>query len=324
MEEQKHSFKLSKVNWIFALIVIGISAFIFLKKDGINGFSLGYLAGSIVTAGLIPLFVAFIVWLIRGKKNFAGTYTFNIVLVFMTFGMITEIGEISKEKSEGVKTISNSVSELKNKINNEEDAVSAFKEHSANVDDGLSKMIRNSTGNEQEVYIKLREFTQINSDVMINWQNSYDSVLNPRIIDYGVLKNPNEYEYQIKVLENYKSQSKAYQNHFENRTDLISDLFKNIPKENQTLKGVMIGIKKQDSVQKPIFKPLIKSHLSYSDNLIELINLLEENKTKWTYDNDELLFDTTELENKYLEIIDKVAEDEENINVLSDKLINVM
>ena len=324
MEGQKHSFKLSKVNWIFALIVIGISAFIFLRKDGINEYGLGYLAGSIVTAGLNPSIIAFVVWLIRGKKNFAGTYTFNIVLAFITFGMITEIVEISKEKSEGVKTISNSVSELKDKINNEEDAVSAFKEHSANVDDGLSKMIKNSTGNEQKVYINLRKFTQINNEVMINWQSSYDSVMSPRILDYGVLKNPNEYDYQIGVLENYKSQSRNYKNHFENRTTIIADLFKGIPKENQTLKAVMKGITKQDSIQTPIFNPFIKSHLSYGENLIELINFLEENKTKWSYENEELIFENKELENRYLDIINNVAEDEEQISVLSDKLINVM
>ncbi|WOD44244.1 stage II sporulation protein M [Hwangdonia lutea] len=324
MEEQKHSFKLSKVNWIFALIIIGISALFFLRKDGINAFSLGYLAGSIVTAGLIPLIIAFIVWLIRGKKKFAGTYTFNIVLVFMTFGMITEIGEISKEKSEGVEAISNSVSELKGKINNEEDVVTAFKEHSTNVDDGLSKLIRNSTGNEQEVYINLRKFTRINNAVMIDWQSSYDSVMSPRILDYGVLKNSNEYDYQIGVLENYKSQSIKYKKHFENRISIIADLFKNIPKENQTLKGVMKGITKQDSIQMPIFKPFIKSHLSYSENLIELVDFLEKNKMQWIYENDELIFDNTELENKYLEIIDNVAKDEENINILSDKLIDVM
>ena len=58
MKEKKIGFRLSKVNWILALIVVGISALIFLRRDGINGFSLGYLFGSIVTSALIPLFFA--------------------------------------------------------------------------------------------------------------------------------------------------------------------------------------------------------------------------------------------------------------------------
>ncbi|MBL4644169.1 MAG: hypothetical protein JKY44_11330, partial [Flavobacteriaceae bacterium] len=77
MKEKKKGFKLSKVNWIIALIITGISALIFLRRDGINAFSLGYLFGSIVTASLLPLFFAFIVWLIKGEKAYAGTYTFN-------------------------------------------------------------------------------------------------------------------------------------------------------------------------------------------------------------------------------------------------------
>ena len=324
MEEQKKGFKLSKVNWIFALIVIGVSALIFLRRDGINGFSLGYLFGSIVTSAIIPLFFAFIVWLIKGKKANAGTYTFNIVLVLMCYGMIKEIGAISKEKTDSVDAITKSVTEYKEKINNEEDVIAAYQEHIANVNDGISKMIKNSTGNEQEVYKNLKKFTSINSSVTIAWQKAYDSVLAPRILDYSVLNNKEEFEHQINVLKHYQKQSELYKNHFENRKSLIVDLNKNIPKNNQTLKGVMNGINEKDSIQKPIFKPFINFHIDYSSNLIEMINFLSFNRGKWEYENEELIFDNSELETKYLDIINKIVEDENQINEWTDKLIEVL
>lgn len=324
MEEKKIGFRLSKVNWILALIVIGISALIFLKRDGINGFSLGYLFGSIVTSAIIPLFFAFIVWLIKGKKPFAGTYTFNIVLVLMCFGMVKEIGAISKEKTDSVDSITKSVSEYKDKINNEEDGIDAYQEHIANVDDGISKMIRNSTGNEQEVYKNLQKFTSINSSVMIDWQKSFDSVAQPRILDYSILNSQAEFEYQIGVLKHYKKQSELYKSHFEKRKSILVDLNKNIPKGNLTLKGVITGINSKDSIQKPIFKPFIKSHIDYSNHLTEIVEFLQNNQGKWEYKNEELIFDNVGLEEKYSTLINLITEDENQINETTDKLIEVM
>ncbi|WP_027391819.1 hypothetical protein [Aquimarina latercula] len=324
MEEKKIGFRLSKVNWILALIVIGISALIFLRRDGINGFSLGYLFGSIVTSAIIPLFFAFIVWLIKGRKQYAGTYTFNIILLLMCFGIIKELGAISKEKTDSLEAITKSVSEYKGKINDEEDGIDAYQEHMANVDDGISKMIRNSTGNEQEVYKNLQKFTSLNSSVMIDWQKSVDSVAQERILDYSLLNNQEEFDYQVGVLEHYKNQSESYKNHFENRKSILIELNKNIPKGNLTLKGVMTGINKKDSIQKPIFEPFIKSHIDYSSDLSDIIKFLQDNQGKWEYKNDELIFSTVELEETYSNLINKIAEDENRINELTDKLIEVM
>jgi hypothetical protein len=324
MEKNKIGFKLSKVNWIFVLIVIGISSIIYLLRNGINGFSIGYLFGSIIILMIIPLFFAFIVWLIKGKKPYAGTYTFNIVLIVMCFGMVKEIAAISNEKKDSVDAITKSASEYRDKISNEEDGIKAYQEHIANVEDEISKMIRNSTGNEQEVYKNLQKFNSINSTVMIDWQKSVDSVAQPRILDYSLLNNQPEFKYQIEVLKYYKNQSEFYKNHFENRKLLFTELNKNIPKGNQTLKGVMTGIINKDSIQKPIFEPYIKSHIDYSDNLIEIVEFLKANQSKWDYKNDELKFSTAELENKYLALINRIVEDENRINELTDKLIKVM
>lgn len=324
MEEKKFGFRLSKVNWIFALTAIGISAVIFLRRDGINGFSLGYLLGSIVTLAILPLFFAFVVWLITGKKPYAGTYTFNIVLAFLCFGMMQELGRISKEKSDGVDAITKSISEYKNKLNNEEGGIEAYQEHMGNVGDGISKMIRNSTGNEQLVYKNLQKFMSINNAVMIDWQKAVDSVGLDRILDFSLLNNQTEFEYQIGVLEHYKNQSEIYKNHFENRVSLLEELNKNIPKGNLTLKGVMTGINKKDSIQQPIFKPFIKSHIDYSNDLLEVVKFLQDNQGKWEIENDELTFSTIELEETFWTIVDKITEDENRINELNSKMIEVM
>jgi len=324
MEKDKHPFKLSKVNWIFGLMVIAISAFIFLRDDGINAYSLGTLFGRILFTGIVPLVVALVVWLIRNRKEYTGTHTFNIVLALLCFGMVKEIGAISNDKTQSVNEINKSASEFKEKINNEEDAISAFEEHSNNVDEGIAKMIRTSTGNEQKVYQNLQKFTSINSSVMIDWQKAYDSVMEPRILNYSLLNNQKEFDYQIDVLENYIEQSEEYKNYFENRKSLIEDLNKDIPTGNQTLIGIMKGIDNKDSIQKPIFRPFIDSHINYGNNLTEIIKFLNVNSGKWEYQNDELIFENSELEKKYSEIIQKIAENENQINKLGEKLIEVM
>jgi len=324
MKENKKGFKLSKVNWIFALVAIGISSLVFLRRDGINGFSLSYLFVSIIMAGIIPLIFALCVWLIKGKKEYSGTYTFNIILFLICFGMLKESDAINKETTDTVNLISKSVLEYKNSINNEDDGVSAYKNHIANVDEGIVTMIRNSSGNEQEVYRNLQKFISIYSSVMINWQNSFDSVMQPRILDYSVLNNRTEFEYQIDVLKHYKNQSELYKSTFEKRKSLIEDFNKDIPKGNLTLKGVMKGIKNKDSIQKPVFRPFINSHIEYSSNLIAVVEFLQIIEGKWEYKNEELIFNSVELEERYSTFFNKIEENENRINELSDKLIEVM
>jgi len=324
MKKKKNGFRLSKINWIFTFIVIGISALIFLRRDGVNAYSLGYLFGSIITSAIIPIFFAFIVWLIRGKKPYSGTYTFNLVLFLLCFGIIKELGAINKEKTDGIDAITNSFSKYKDKINKEEDDIEAYQEHITNVDSQLSKMIRNSSGNEQEVYKNLLKFSSINSIIMIGWQKAVDSVAQERILDYSLLNNPAEFEYQIGVLKYYKNQSELYKNHFKNRKSIVVDLNKNIPKGNLTLKGVMIGINKKDSIQKPIFEPFIKAHIDYSNDLLEIVDFFQNNQGKWNFKNDELTFSTVALEEKYSLFMNKITKVENRINTFTDKLIGVM
>ncbi len=324
MEEQKNNFKLSKVNWIFAIIVIGISSFVFLKKDGINGYSLGYLVGLIVTAGIIPLIFALVVWLIRGRVPYAGTYTFNIVLAILCLGIVKEIGAISMERSNSIDEISKSVSSYKDSLSNNGDPDRAFDQYSSTFQKNLAKLINNSSGNEQEVYKKLLEFFTNNQVVMVEWQKSYDSVMNPRILDYSILNSSEELKYQVNVLEHYKVESESYKRNFITRKSRVKELFKNIPENNELLKGVMTGISKKDSVQKPVFVPLIDTHIEYSKNLISILDLLEKNGQSWTYDNGQLFFESEEIEDKFTSIIQKVIENEKIINELTDKLIEVM
>ena len=238
--------------------------------------------------------------------------------------MIREIGTASIEQSKSIDSITKSVSEYKEKINNEENGITAYEEHMSNVDDGISNMIKNTTGNEQEVYINLQKFTSINNEVMIVWQKAFDSVMQPRILDYSVLNSKQEFVYQIEVLKHYQEKSESYKNHFENRKSIIIDLNKNIPKNNKALIGVMRGINMKDSIQKPILKPFINSHLKYSSDLIKMIEFLDSNNGKWKYKNDELVFDNSALETEYLILINKIAEAENQINEWTNKMIEVI
>lgn len=324
MKQNTSPFKSSRFNWIFAIIVIAISSFIYLRNDGLNEYSLGYLAGSIVVAAIGPLTAAFLVWFIKKRKEFAGSYTFNFVLALLCFGMVKELGALSKEKSKSVSDITKSASDYREKLRSENDEISAYKEHISNVDKELSKLISNSSGNEQKVYLNLQKFLNINSEVMISWENAYDSIMNPRILDYAVLNNQQEIEYQVSVLTYYQEQSRKYKSYATNMISLFQKMNKNIPSDNKTLQGVMKGMIKKDSLQKPVLNPLLDKHIDYSKHLIEMIEFLIANLGKWEYKNQEMLFTDANLEEKYIEITDKIAADEGLINELSDKLIEVI
>src|SRR5690606_33787386 len=191
----------------------------------------------------------------QGRKMFAGTHTFNVVLGMLSIGMILEVSEMSQERTDGFEGMVESAKAYKEKVLNDEGSTDHFLEYTNEVDENLSKLIGNSLGNEQKVYLGLKDFLGINKEVMVDWQNSYDSVMEPRILDYSVLDTPREFQYQLEVLKKYLDESNRLKSHMINRRINLREFLKDIPPNNRTYMGVIRGFNIKDSVQMPIFIP---------------------------------------------------------------------
>ena len=88
----KSKFKLSKSNKIYFLVIAAILSaavvFVIVMSEIPPSYIAGIWTGILLRWLLIPLFFAWIVWLLSGKKEKAASWTFNIVLTLMLLAQI--------------------------------------------------------------------------------------------------------------------------------------------------------------------------------------------------------------------------------------------
>jgi len=160
----------------------------------------------------------------------------------------------------------------------------------------------------------------------IEWGNAYNAFADPRILDFNRLDNPKEFEFQKQTTQEYINQSNHFKSFVENRVDYLKKQTNRIDKSNKAYKGFIKGLTKKDSIQKPIFLPYINAHIEYGQGIKKIIELLETEQGKWSYENETetLIFENSKTQMIYENILNDAILNEEILNELSDKLVEIM
>jgi len=321
----KHPFKLSKSNIIYASIVAIIVIFLNIRMYGLDGYTFGYSLGSLIGIILIPTLIALLFWFILGKKEKGGTTTFNIVLTLMLLGSISEFGQIAKDRQKPIDDLQKAVSEYKeNTLANPDSTDLNYAELSTNVKKSIDDLLKTSIGEERKVWLALKEFFKKSDSTNIEWNKAYNAFAEPRILDFNRLNNSEEFEFQKQIVQEYINQSNNFKSFVENRVGYLKNQTNRIDKSNKAYKGFIRGLTKKDSIQKPIFIPYINAHIEYGLGIREIIELLEKEEGKWKYENETITFQNSESQITYEKILNTAIENEEIVNELSDKLVEIM
>jgi len=323
----KYPFKPSKANIIYASIVALIIIFLNIRIYGFDAYTFGMSLGSIIGIILIPTLVALLFWFILGRKQKGGTTTFNIVLTLMLLGSISEFGQIIQERQEPIDDLQKAVSEYKEStLANPDSTDSNYSELSTNVKKSIDDLIKSSVGEERKVWLALKDYFKKSDSTNIEWNKAYNAFADPRILDFDELKNSKEFKFQKQVIQEYINQSKNFKSFVENRVDYLKERTKKIDKGNKAYKGFLKGLTKKDSIQKPIFFPYINAHIGYGQEIKQIVELLEKEQGKWNYDNETetLEFENSEAQTTYENILNNAISNEEIVNELSDKLVEIM
>lgn len=323
----KYPFKLSKTNFIYAVIVAVIIVFINFRIYDFDVYTFGMSLGIIIGTMLMPTLIALLFWFILGRKQNGGTTTFNIVLTLMLFGSINELTQIAKVKQKPIEELQKAVSEYKESaIANPDDTGSSYSELSSTVKNSIEDLIKSSTGEERKVWLALKRFFKKSDSKNKEWNNAYNAFSDPRILDFNRLNNSKEFEFQKQTIQEYINQSNDFKSFIENRLDHLKEQTKNINKENKAYKGFLKGFTKKDSIQKPIFFPYINAHIEYGKKIKQIVELLEKEQGKWSYDNETetLLFKNSKSQFTYEELLNEALSNEEIVNELFDKLVDTI
>jgi hypothetical protein len=321
----KHPFKLSRSNIVYALITTFIIIFFNIRIYGFDTYAIGLGIGSSFGIVLIPLLLALLFWFILGKKEKGGTTSFNIVLTLMLLGSISEFGQIAKERQKPINNLKKAVSKYKeNTLANPDTADLHYTELSTDIKSSIDDLLKTSVGEERKVWLALKKFFKKSDSTNIEWNKAYNAFAAPRILDFNKLNNSKEFEFQKKTTQEYIKQSKHFKLFVENRVEYLKKIAKSIDKSNKVYKGFEKGFTKKDSVQKPIFVPYINAHIEYGKGIKQIIELLEKEEGKWSYENDTLIFENSETQIIYEKILNNAISNEGIVNELSDKLVKIM
>jgi len=321
----KYPFKLAKSNIIYISIISFIIVIYRLLINGFDSYIIGGIIGTVIGLFLFPLLFALLFWFILGRKKNGGTTTFNIALSIILLGQFSNFTQELTQKQKPINDLKEAISTYKesNKVNPDSADIN-YAKYSGKIKTGVNELIKTSSGTEKKIFIVLNEFLIKTDSLNINWYKSYNDIENPRILDFKLLNNEKEFDYQIGVIENYTKNSKNFKAFFLNRITHLDNKLKKFNKNNKAVKGVIRGIKRKDSLQRPIFIPYINAHIAYGENLTELLRILKKEKGKWEYKNDEILLDSETSQRKCDSILINASEKEELVNELYDKLIDVM
>ncbi len=332
----KYPFKLSKTNLIYSAVVICLMSLIKVFTFGpINdGFDRGYLIGDIIgilfITFLIPILFALFIWFVRRRQAWAGTTTFNIVLsVVVGLSGLAKLGKMSQIQRDPINKMSKAVSDYKNSVSNVENISeidSSYRVMSSDVHDAVDKMIEESTGEDKVVYKTFKHFLRITNNINLEWTNAVDQFSNERILDLTQFDDKSEYEYQKKIVKRYIDKSNVYKNFMENRIEIFESEAIHIDKNNEVYRGMLRGMVRKDSLQRPIVLPFIQYHILYGEEMYSLLELLEVEHDNWSYNIEDstVVFQDSVSQEKYDYLLFDLYNYESTLISLSDSVMKVM
>jgi hypothetical protein len=321
----KYPFKLTKSNIIYFSIISLIVFAYQLRVNSFDGYVVGTIIGSIIGLFLFPLLFALLFWFILGRKKNGGTTTFNIVLSIVVLGQFSNFIQESGEKQKPINDLQEAVSEYKEKTLTSPDSTDInYSELSTKVKKSIDDLIKTSVGEERKVFLKLKNYFKKADSVNVSWNNSYNAFAEPRILDFTRLNEKEEYKFQKKVIQEYIKESENFKSFVQNRVEYLKNQTKNIDKNSKSYKGFIKGLTNKDSIQKPVFIPYINAHIEYGKGMKGIIEILEKENGKWKYENETITFQNSESQTTYEKILNTAIENEEIVNELSDKLVEIM
>lgn len=320
----RHNFTLSTSNKIYygVLAIFFIAVYVAYAEK--TPYITGRLAGILIAFLLFPSLFAWIAWHLSGKKEKGASLTFNIVLTLIILGVVGRYGDrrrAAQERSE----IQKEKEVLKKALSSAEDPAeidTAYNKYVDSMRDRLNKLSETSTGQEKQLYETMNDFFNEMQTVTRNWWDSYHAVLSPRILDYSVLNSDEEFDHQKKVLSLYVENSKANKKDF---MDIVPNLKKRLgvlDEGNKFMQEALKILTDKFLSKNKIFVPLMEAHIEYGKNMIQLLELLQNNKDEWVYENDELLIDSDDVLDKLNDLCEKLVVIESTITTLSAKWLD--
>lgn len=288
----------------------------------------GELTGTLIFLLSTPFLAFVFFWYVTGKDSFSGGVAFNIVLALLLFLQVMVKGQNALKTSEAISDIEN----LREDFDEDRRALdegdyekydSLTDAYRESLKENFSILTESSNDPiERRAYGLMNEFVHETEVIVEEWQNSFDMILDERILNYSILKDDDEYAFQLETIENYISKSREYKHFIDNAVSILKEKLAPLGTDHGFVKGVIKGASNRFEERKVITIPYIEANINYGVGLKNLIEFLEKHNEQWELIDGELLFDNDELSDSYNSILEETIIEEEKVSELSQKLIS--
>ena len=318
-------FGLSKSNLIYFGIVAILHIALFVAFSQKSAYLTGELIGKLIALLLFPALFARLAWALATNKKRWASVTFNVVLTLFLFGQLGQAANRGRQAQQ-LAELEKSRDRFKADVAATDDPDqldAAYKDFVGSVKGSFDRLSEGSTGSERRFYQIMKGFVSDSEDAARKWNDAYNAVLAPDILDYGHLSDDQEYDRQRGVLTAYVEVTRSYLTFF---AGMMPDLEQRLAElgENELAKGALKGAEEKYRKQQPVFEPLMQTHVEYGLELIEVLDLLQANAAAWSMENDELVFDDGETQEAFGQLLGSLINKETTIETLSNKLVAAM
>jgi hypothetical protein len=174
-----------------------------------------------------------------------------------------------------------------------------------------------STEEEAEFYKITRDYLQEGKLANDRWNESFDAVQAPRILDYAVLTSDEEIEYQKGVVRKYIDESIAAKKRSDNWVLNYKKRLSVLGADNDFAKGAIKGASERWAARQKVINPLTEAHIKYGNSLFKVLELLQDNKGDWSYQDNQLQFNNDDIRSKYNALSHSINGNAAIINSLS-------
>jgi len=320
----KTKFKLTKSSKVYLsiiLVLILTTSVLSIVNTDISAYQAGKIFGNFLAFIIFPYFIAWITWMISGKKEDGGNLIFKLILTLMlisnTLKTINETRDYKNKKIDTYLTeLKNSRNEFKQSILNDENKDESHKKYQSSVIKSIDKISKMSNKKEQKALSIFKRNLKIYSQETNKWDKAVDAIANDRILNIPLLKKEREFKYQKTIINNYIKASKKHKLLISNFVKNLEDDFNNngINESSPFMKGFKKSINKKFSKKTPLFKVLMDEHIKYGKNMINLLNFLEKNNKLWEVKNETINFKDDNLSKTNTKLWEKLEINEDNIN----------
>jgi ABC-type Na+ transport system ATPase subunit NatA len=286
--------------------------------------SLGEITGGIVVFFIFPYFMGSIFWYTLGRKEHGGTTTFNVILTLLVISQFNLFIKESNTKNKANADIKGALGQYKSELLNEPDSSNlAFDKFFGKIENSVDELIENSEGDEKKMYIVLQKFMKNAESVNGKWLETHAEISKSDFFDMGLLKDKKICENQIKAMDNFLIATQEYKIFFFNRVTLVDKMFKQEGLDSETTSVFLDAMKKKQATQMPVFSSYINNNIEYAQKVKVLIKNLKD--YKWTYSEESgVIFNNNPNELDFYNLLEEVSILEDEINYLSEQMIEVL